>query len=108
QIDFFSRRVPPLTDVQAENRGSREPSRRLYRLLARAIGAPAIEIDQDIAWFGPFARADDAPVLQLIHDARGSRVAEAQSPLHEGNARLLFAPDDFNALLDEVLVFFAA
>src|SRR5208282_3332644 len=53
---------------------------------------------------GAFARADDAAAFQFVHDARGARVAEAQAPLHQRDARLLFAADDFDALLYEFLV----
>ena len=73
-----------------------------------AVGAGAIEINEDVAGFGAFARADDAAVFQFIHDAGGAGVAEAQAALHEGDAGLLFAADDFDALLDEVLVLVAA
>ena len=35
----------------------------------------SVEIDQDVARFGTFAWADDAAAFELIHDARGARIA---------------------------------
>src|SRR5438034_9854884 len=74
-------------------------------LLSLAVGAGAVEVNQNVARFGAFAGADDAAVFQLVHDARRAGVAEAQPALKERDARLLFAADDFDALLDQVLVF---
>ena len=76
--------------------------------LPRPVGAPAVQIDQNIARLGAFARADDAAVFQFIHDARGAAVAEAQAALQERDAGFLFAADDFDALLDDVFVFIDA
>lgn len=53
------------------------------RLLARTIHAGAVQINQDVARLGTLAGADDAPVLQFVHDARGSGVAEAQPALQQ-------------------------
>src|ERR1017187_5538550 len=76
----------------------------LHRALRAAVGAPALEIYQDVARLGAFAGADDAAAFQFVHDARGAGVAEAQPPLQQRDAGLLFAADDLDALLDEVLV----
>ena len=76
----------------------------LNRALIAAVGAAAIQIDQNIARFGAFARADDAAIFQFIHDARGAGVAEAQAALQQGDAGLLFAADDLDALLDDFLI----
>jgi hypothetical protein len=38
-----------------------------------------IQINQDVARFGALARADDAAVLEFIHDARGAGIAEPQA-----------------------------
>src|SRR2546428_6965813 len=73
-------------------------------LLSPAISAGAVEIDQDVARFGAFARADDAAVFQFVHDTRGTRVTEAQTALEQGDARLLLAADNFDALLNQALV----
>ena len=82
--------------------GDRAPQS--HRFLSAAIGAAAVEINQNFARLGAFARTDDAAAFQFVHDARGAAVAEPQTPLHERHARLLFAADDLDALLDEVLV----
>src|ERR1039458_3030696 len=72
--------------------------------LPAAVRARAVQINQNVARLGAFAGADDAAIFQFVHDARRPRVAEAQPPLHQRDARLLFAADDFDALLDEILV----
>ena len=77
-------------------------------MLPIAIRAAAVQIDENIARFGAFAWADDAAILQFIHDAGGAGVTEAQAALHERNAGFLFAANDFDALLDQFLVFVAA
>ena len=48
-----------------------------HPLLSLAIRAGAVEIDQDIARFGAFVRADNAAVFQFVHDAGGACVAKA-------------------------------
>src|ERR1035438_870219 len=75
-----------------------------HRTLPRAVMTFAVEVNQDFARLGAFALADDAAVFQFIHDASGSAVAEAQATLQQRDARLLFAADDFNALLDDFFV----
>src|SRR5579872_6228013 len=65
-----------------------------------AIRPAAVEVDQNIARLGAFAGANDAAVFQLVHNARGSGVAQAQASLHEGNTGFLLAPNDFDTLLD--------
>ena len=47
----------------------------LNRALPAAIGAAAVQINQDVARLGTFAGADDAPALQFVHNARGAGVA---------------------------------
>ena len=56
----------------------------------------------------PLLGPDDAALFEFVHDAGGAGVAQTQAALHQGDARFLFAADDFDALLDEVLVFVAA
>ena len=63
-----------------------------------------VEINQDFPPFCAIAGADDAAVLKFVHDAGRAAVAEAQAPLQQRDARLLFGPDDFDALLDDLLV----
>src|ERR1017187_6314400 len=77
----------------------------LHRALRTAVGAAAVEIYQDFARLGSLAGADDAAAFEFVHDARGAGVAEAEPALHQGDAGFLFAADDFDALLDEFLVF---
>src|ERR1043166_3935843 len=60
-----------------------------------------VQIDQDIARLGAFVGADDSPVLEFVHDAGRPRVTEPQPALHKRHARLLFAPNHFDALLDQ-------
>src|ERR1017187_5084911 len=76
----------------------------LHRALRAAVGTRAVQINQYVPWLGAFARADDAAAFQFVHDARGAGVAEPQPALHQRDAGLLFAADDFNALLDKFLV----
>src|ERR1039458_5248367 len=76
----------------------------LHRALRGDSGAAAVEIYQDFARLGTLAGADDAAAFEFVHDARGAGVAEAQTALHQRDAGLLFAADDFDALLDEFLV----
>src|SRR4051794_2964549 len=78
------------------------------RITATAVGAATVEVDENVARFSALAGADNAAVFQFIHDARGTGVTQAQAALHEGDARFLFAADDFHALLDEVFVLVAA
>src|ERR1700722_2311904 len=76
--------------------------------LRTSVRSPAVQVDQNVPRLRAFAWADNAPILQFIHDARRARVAEAQAPLQQRDARLLFAADDFDALLDQIFVFIAA
>jgi hypothetical protein len=56
----------------------------LSNLLRRAtVGAAAVQVDEDVAGLGAIAGADDAAVLQLVHDAGGPPVAQAQAPLEQ-------------------------
>src|ERR1017187_7750707 len=77
---------------------------RSHRLLSAAVHSRAVQINQNVARLRAFAGADDAAAFQFVHDARGAGVAEAQPALEQRDARLLFAADDLDALLDEVLV----
>src|SRR6185436_18568877 len=77
-------------------------------LHSQAVCAAAVEVDEDVAGFGPVAGADDAAVFEFIHDAGGAAVADFEPALEERNAGFVFAADDFNALLDEFLVLFAS
>src|SRR5579862_9697132 len=72
-----------------------------------SVRSPAIQINQDVPRFRALAWADDATVLQFVHDARRAGVAQPQPPLQQRDARLLFAADDLHALLDQLLVFVA-
>src|ERR1035437_7870523 len=74
------------------------------RAFPAAFGTAAVEVNQDFARLGTVALADDAAILQFVHDARGAAVTEAQAALQQRDARLLFAADDFDALLDDFLV----
>src|ERR1035437_3840065 len=70
-----------------------------------AIGAAPVQVDKDVAWFGAIAWSDNAAILKLVHDAGGPAVAEPQSALSERDAGLLFAANDFDAVLDDLFVF---
>src|ERR1035437_6959775 len=74
------------------------------RALPAAIGTAAVEVNQDFARLGTVALTDDAAIFQFVHDARGAAVTEAQAAVQQRDARLLFAADDFDALLDDFLV----
>ena len=78
-------------------------ARRLFDRRA-AVGSFAVEVNQDVAGLGAPARADDAAVLQLVHDPRGSAIAQAQAALQQGHAGLLLAADDLDAVLDDLFV----
>ena len=54
-----------------------------------AVGAAAVQVDQNVARSGAFAGANNAAVLKLIHDSSGTPIAEAQAALEEGDAALL-------------------
>src|ERR1035437_4032456 len=82
---------------------------RLFVWLA-ALGRPAgraatAQVEEDVTRLGAIARTDNAAVLKLIHDAGDAAIAEAQAALEEGDAGLLFAADDLDALLDDLFVF---
>src|SRR5437899_9296592 len=77
-------------------------------LLPRAIGAGAVEVDENVARFSAFAGADDAAVFEFVHDAGGAAIAEAEASLQERDAGFLFAANDLDALLNNFLVFVAA
>ena len=72
------------------------------------IGTIAVEVYQDFAGLGTVALADDAAIFQLVYDARGAAVAEPQAALEQWDADFLFAANDFDALLDDFLVFINA
>src|SRR5260370_14664612 len=77
------------------------------RGLALSGRAAAVQVNQNVPRFGAFAGADDAAVFQLIHDAGGAAIAEAQTALQQRDAGLLFATNDFDALFDQLFVFVA-
>ena len=112
----FNRLKPAATTQRGPGRGnslSLIPARPNVRNSAEkslplAVRAAAIQVNEDIAGFSAFARADHAAILEFIHDPGSAGVAEAQAALHQGDAGLLFAANDFDALLDELLVFIAA
>src|SRR5687767_13892263 len=74
----------------------------------RAIGVAGVEVDQNLPRLSAVARADDAAAFQLIHDARSATVAETQAALEQRHAGLLFATNDFDAVLNDFFVFAAA
>src|SRR5882724_10111243 len=76
--------------------------------LAAAIRATLVEVDENFTRLRAVALADDAAVLQFVHDARGAPVAEAQTALQQRHTRLLFAADDLDALLNNLLVLVTA
>ena len=63
-----------------------------------------VEVEKNLARFRAAAWPDKSAILKFIHDARGARVAQAQSALHEGDAGFLLHPNDLNALLDNFLI----
>src|SRR5688500_15873171 len=79
----------------------------LTQPLPLPIGAAAVEIDQDVPWFGAFAGANNAAPFQFVHDAGGAGVTKAEPALHERDAGFLFAANDLDALLDEAFVLVA-
>src|SRR5947208_1164817 len=72
-------------------------SRQLLACLTLAVGAAAIEVDEDVARFSAFTGPNQAPVFQFVHDAGGPGVAQAQAALHQGDTGLLLAADDLDA-----------
>src|ERR1017187_8399179 len=68
------------------------------------VGAAAVQVNEDVARFLAVARADNPAILQFIHDASGAAIAKAQAALEEGDAGLLFAADDLDAVLDDLFV----
>jgi hypothetical protein len=50
--------------------------------LRSPIRTRSVQIDQNIARLGAFARADNPAILQFVHDAGGPSVPEAQPALH--------------------------
>src|SRR5437870_914773 len=72
--------------------------------LPHSIRPCSIQINQYISRLGALTGADDAAVFQFVHDAGGAAIAEAQTPLQERDAGFLFAPNHFDALLDDLLV----
>jgi hypothetical protein len=72
--------------------------------LSGTVRTPAIQVNEDIAWLGAITGPHDAAVLQLIHDARGAAITKPQAALEERYAGLLFAADDFNTVLYNLLV----
>ena len=72
------------------------------------VGPGTIQINEDIPGFSTLARADDAAILQFVHDPGGARVSEPEATLHERETGFLFAANDFDALLNEFLVLVAA
>ena len=59
------------------------PPPRRGTLLSLSVGTGAVEVNQDVAWLGAFARSDNTAVLQLVHDARGARITKSQPALHQ-------------------------
>src|SRR5262249_31941815 len=74
------------------------------KLLPVVICIGHVQINQNIAWLSPFARAHNAAIFQFIHDTRGASVAQTQAALQKRNARLLLAANDLDALFDNLLV----
>ena len=52
----------------------------LRRRLARLLH---IEINQNLTRLSPIARADEAPIFQFVHDARGTSIAEPKAALEQ-------------------------
>src|SRR3954469_6599165 len=90
---------------QASRKARNGPRSNFSNRRRGAISPAPVQIDQNIPRLSAFAGTDNAAILQLIHDARGPRVAQPQSALHERNARLLLASNHFDTLLDERLIF---
>src|SRR5690349_13964743 len=95
---------PAIPPRRAPRELEAKPACAALNRLRIAIGAAAVEIDQNIARLRAFARADNAAVFQFIHDARRASITEAQPPLQERHAGFLFAANHFNALLDDFFV----
>src|SRR3989344_4816466 len=51
-----------------------------------------------------FAGADGSPFLEEVHEARGSRVADLQSPLEQGRRGLFRLAHDFQGLFVKIVV----
>ena len=66
-----------------------------------AVRIASVQVDEDVARFAAIARTDDAAILQFIHDACGAPITEAQAALEDGDAGLLLAADDFDAILGQ-------
>src|SRR2546421_10058667 len=101
-------RNPREPDLKRGRRPNGSSSAHCSAPLPLPICACAIEIDQNIARLGAFARPHEAAVLQFIHDAGGASIAEAKAALEQRDAGFLLAANDFNTLLNQFFVFIAA
>src|SRR3954462_15502102 len=75
------------------------------QMLTVGISPGPFEVNEDVAWFSPFAWTDYASTLQFVHNPSRPSVAEAKPSLHKRNAGLLLTADDLHTLLDEVFIF---
>src|SRR5216117_4035316 len=75
-------RANPIANSQRPTTHNGQPATSI-NLLPAAVGAGAVEINQDVPRLRAFARADEAAVFQFIHDARGAGVAETQAALQQ-------------------------
>ena len=75
--------------------------------LATAIGTGAIEVYEDFTRFVALRGPDDATIFQLIHQTGGAVVSQTQSALELGHTGFLLAANDFNTLLDKLLLLIA-
>src|SRR5215510_16114256 len=60
-----------------------------------------VEIDENLARLGTFARPQYAALLENINDPGGTGVAEAQATLQERSRSTLFLANNLQTFLDE-------
>src|SRR5579863_2045558 len=61
-------------------------------------------VDEDAARLRPLVAADDPASLEHVHEAAGSRVADAEAPLEERDRGRLRLDDDLDRAVEERVV----
>ena len=71
------------------------------------LGLDRIEIPEDLARLGAFARPDVAALFKDIENPGCPGITKAQAALEKGGARFLLLPHHLDAFLNQFLVFAA-
>jgi hypothetical protein len=72
--------------------------------LAGTIETTPIQINKNVPWFSPLAWPNHTSILQFVHQASGTSVAQFEPPLKQGHTRLFLRANDVNALLEEFVI----